>query len=74
MPFVSKQKGKMSALLKQKSKVGVLSKTRTQYEAYDFVKKKRLADGTVEEIKQGGDTSMADEGKIQPRPKRGAKS
>jgi len=39
MPFVSKQKGRMSALLKQKSKIGVAVKPRTKYEVLDFDKK-----------------------------------
>ena len=64
MPFVSKHKGRMSALLKQKSKIGVLSKPRTQYETFDFTKKYKHADGTVEEVKQNTDTAMADDEKI----------
>ena len=41
MPFVSKQKGRMSHLLKQKSKFGVERKDRVTYEAYDFLKRPR---------------------------------
>ena len=47
MPFVSKQKGKMSHLLKQKSKVGVVQKERVTYDAFDFCKKRRDTDGKV---------------------------
>ena len=36
MPFTSKIKGKMSALLKQKSKINAKPKDRVQYEAYEF--------------------------------------
>ena len=41
MPFVSKQKGRMSHLLKQKSKIGTTQKERVTYEAYDFSKRFR---------------------------------
>ena len=41
MPFVSKVKGKMSALLKQKSKINVVHQPRKTYEAFDFGKKAR---------------------------------
>ena len=73
MPFVSKQKGRMCALLKQKSKIGVLSKPRKQYETFDFTKKYKHADGTVEEIKQNTETTAPDDAKIKPKPKRGTK-
>lgn len=43
MPFVSKVKGRMSMLLKQKSKVGVLHKSRTTYPAFDFAPRPREA-------------------------------
>ena len=36
MPFVSKQKGRMSMLLKQKSKVNAVPKERVTYGAFDF--------------------------------------
>ena len=36
MPYVSKQKGRMSHLLKQKSKIGTKPKDRVTYEAFDF--------------------------------------
>ena len=39
MPFVSKQKGRMSDLLKMKSKVQAPHKPRVQYEAFDFQKR-----------------------------------
>ena len=41
MPFVSKQKGRMSALLKQKAKVGVERKPRKTFPVYDFGKRAR---------------------------------
>jgi|ETNmetMinimDraft_14_1059893.scaffolds.fasta_scaffold44954_1 hypothetical protein len=41
MPFVSKQKGRMSALLKQKSKVNAVQKPRVTYDAFDFEKRAR---------------------------------
>ena len=47
MPFVSKQKGKMSHLLKQKSKIGVKHKDRVQYDAYDFSKRSKDQDGNI---------------------------
>ena len=36
MPFVSKQKGRMSMLLKQKTKVNAVPKDRVTYDAFDF--------------------------------------
>ena len=53
MPFASKQKGRMCALLKAKSKVGVISRERKQYEVLDLSKKVRTSDGRTIEIKQG---------------------
>ena len=44
MPFTSKQKGRMSALLKQKSKVGAIMKERITYDAFDFEPEKRMRD------------------------------
>ena len=41
MPFVSKQKGKMCALLKMKSAIGVQRKPRKTYEPVDFMKRPR---------------------------------
>lgn len=41
LPFISKQKGRMSALLKQKSKVQAVPKDRVQYEPFDFQKRAR---------------------------------
>ena len=37
----------MSALLKQKSKVGVVVKDRKKYQPYDFTKKIKANDGTA---------------------------
>ena len=42
MPFISKQKGRMSHLLKQKSKVQAVPKPRIQYDAFDFGKRIRV--------------------------------
>ena len=53
MPFASKQKGRMCALLKAKSKVGGISRERKQYEVLDISKKFRTSDGRTIEIKQG---------------------
>jgi len=36
-PFVSKHKGRMSALLKSKSKVTAVNKSRVKYDAFDFI-------------------------------------
>ena len=36
MPFISKHKGKMSALLKRKSKILKIKNPRKTYPAYDF--------------------------------------
>ena len=41
MPFISKQKGRMSALLKMKSKIATKRKERVQYDAADFMKRSR---------------------------------
>ena len=73
MPFVSKQKGKMSHLLKQKSKVGVVQKERVTYDAFDFCKKRRDTDGKVTVIPPGGnktqeDTTMTDDQKKKITP------
>ena len=43
MPFVSKQKGRMSALLKAKSKIKVQRKPRVQYDVGQSLKRIRLA-------------------------------
>ena len=51
MPFVSKQKGRMSHLLKEKSKVGVYQKERVHYDTFDFVSKRKR--DPVEDNKQG---------------------
>ena len=45
MPFVSKQKGRMSHLLKQKSKVGAVQKDRVKYDPLDFSKRKKGNNG-----------------------------
>ena len=44
MPFTSKTKGRMSMLLKQKSKVNAVPKERITYPAYDFEKRMRVLD------------------------------
>ena len=41
MPFMSKEKGRMSHLLKQKSKIQAEHKPRVTYAAYDFSKRPR---------------------------------
>ena len=41
MPFISKQKGRMSALLKMKSKIATKRKERVQYSPADFMKRPR---------------------------------
>jgi len=51
MPFTSKMKGKMSALLKQKSKIKIESKERVKYEMYDITKKFRDGDGNITNVK-----------------------
>ena len=47
MPFVSKHRGRMSALLKQKSRVTAASKPRKKYDAFDFSKKIKSNDGAA---------------------------
>ena len=47
MPFVSKAKGKMSALLKQKSKINIVHKPRVTYDVFDFTQKRPRDEGTV---------------------------
>ena len=42
LPFVSKQRGRMSFLLKKKSKIDVERKDRVTYEAYDVSKRPRI--------------------------------
>ena len=54
LPFVSKQKGRMAHLLKQKSKVGVEHTNRTTYEPLDFQKRVRVM---LEEQKQSTGSS-----------------
>ena len=56
MPFVSKQKGRMSALLKQKSKVITVKKERVTYDAFDFDKRPRI---TQENQKSTQDSTQA---------------
>ena len=43
MPFMSKQKGRMSHLLKQKTKIGRAKAERKTYDAYDFMKRQRTS-------------------------------
>jgi hypothetical protein len=42
MPFVSKQKGRMAHLLKQKSKVQAQMKPRKSYDVFDFSANQRV--------------------------------
>ena len=42
LPFISKQKGRMSFLLKKKSKVNIERKDRVTYDAYDISKRPRI--------------------------------
>ena len=49
MPFVSKRKGKMVHLLKQKSKVRAEMKPRVKYEPFDFMAAKRRNFGNAAE-------------------------
>ena len=69
MPFISKQKGRMSHLLKEKSKVAAFNKQRVTYDAWDFipVKKQKDKDGNVTEIKQHSNISSAAKAKIVPK-------
>ena len=61
MPFVSKQKGRMSHLLKQKSKVNAVPKERVTYPAFDFEKRARDVEARLrqqeEEAKRNQQTS-----------------
>ena len=67
MPFVSKQKGRISHLLKQKSKIGVEQKERTKYEVFNFEKRWRGSDGSVKYI-QSGQQPKAEEKKNEEKP------
>ena len=49
MPFVIKQKGRMSMLLKQKTKVNAVPKERVIYDAFDFQKRARDAELRVQQ-------------------------
>ena len=49
-PYVSKQKGRMTDLLKTKSKVQVVMKERVKYTPYDFEKRVRDSSGNVRNI------------------------
>ena len=68
MPFISKQKGRMSFLLKEKSKVAAFNKQRVTYDTYDFmpVKKAKHNDGKVVQIKQQSNNTSAAKPKIVP--------
>ena len=57
MPFVSKMKGKMSHLLKQKSKIGVKSKERVQYDVFDFGKRNKDQYGNMKPVPVKGNTT-----------------
>ena len=69
MPFTSKQKGRMSALLKQKSKVGAIMKNRISYDAFDFKPEKRMRDSLVnqEEVKHSITMASGEKKKIVPK-------
>ena len=69
MPFISKQKGRMSFLLKEKSKVAAFNKQRVTYDTYDFMPKKKHRDkeGNVTEIKQSSINSSGAKPKIVPK-------
>ena len=58
MPFTSKEKGRMSHLLKQKSKVQAEFKPRVTYAAYDFMQRPRDQPTQIkEEAKRPDDES-----------------
>ena len=61
MPFKSKKNGRMSKLLKQKTKVGVDRKPRKTYQVFDFRKKARDADLRAQQEEENKD------GQIQPK-------
>ena len=59
----------MSSLLKEKSKVGVINKPRTTYDAYDFLPEKKLRDAQPKENVEKNIITMSsgDKKKIQPK-------
>ena len=59
----------MSALLKQKSKVGAISKNRISYDAFDFKPEKRMRDSLVnqEEVKHSITMASGEKKKIVPK-------
>ena len=73
MPFTSKQKGRMSHLLKTKSKIGVEQKERVTYEPFNFEKRWRGSDGRVihvvseQQPKEEEKTQTGDKKKIVPK-------
>ena len=73
MPFTSNQKGRMSHLLKAKSKIGVEQKDRVKYEPYNFEKRQRPNDNRVITVVSGqqpqeeAKTQAGDKKKIVPK-------
>jgi hypothetical protein len=57
MPFVSKVKGKMSALLKQKSKIQAVRKERVTYDAFDFTQKRPRNEGVFNQSEENASQS-----------------
>ena len=59
----------MSSLLKEKSKVGVINKPRTTYDAYDFLPEKKLRDAQPKENVEKNIITMSsgEKKKIQPK-------
>ena len=59
----------MSSLLKEKSKVGVVNKPRTTYDAYDFLQEKKLRDAQPKENLEKNIITMSsgEKKKIQPK-------
>ena len=52
MPFISKQKGRMCALLKQKSKIATVPKPRITYDPFDFAKRKQVEPNPTQSTQQ----------------------
>ena len=57
MPYVSKAKGKMSALLKQKSKIQAVRKERVTYDAFDFTEKRPRDEGAFSQSPESASQS-----------------
>ena len=71
-PFISKKKGRMSALLKQKSKIIRVKKPRKIFPAYDFKKRMRNAkedaNAQTQSQTQTPDEEMKDDSKKKIQP------